>query len=261
MAAAPELLGAHGVPLLGAAALAGAVGLGPVPGHGLGPVPPAVLPVAPHDPPCALQLVPDPPVAAGPDDVRTLAVRYNSAGFRQREYRDMLTLVSEDPWPDFPVRGPRTCRWVLQFMLEHGGTPRGWHQRWKADAKLQQTDAGVALHEVCCFILESMCTYDQLNAPNLASAEHAARQVQLVEERWKDRLIGSAENQDALVDMHLYSGQATRGTICVAPQLQEWISEELRKEFSVAKERRKAREERALTRTPKNEKGEKGGGK
>jgi hypothetical protein len=230
----------------------------------MGPAAPAAIPAAPppaqvlHDAP---HRAPDPPAAAAHDDVRTLPVRYNVAGYRQREFRDMLNLATEDPWPDFPVRGPRTCRWVLQFMLEHGGTPRGWHQRWKADAKLQQTDAGVALHEVCCFILESMCTYDQLNAPNLASGEHAARQVQLVEERWKDRLIGSAENQDAMVDMHLYSGQATRGTICVAPQLQEWISEELRKEFSVAKERRKAREERALTRAPKNDKNDKGGAK
>eukprot|EP00972_Heterocapsa_arctica_P038545 5680289-Heterocapsa_arctica.AAC.1 len=65
----------------------------------------------------------DPPAAVPAEDVRTLPVLYNVAGFRQREFRDMLNLATEDPWPDFPVRGPRTCRWVLQFMLEHGGTP------------------------------------------------------------------------------------------------------------------------------------------
>ena len=88
----------------------------------------------------------------------------------------------------------------------------------------------------------------------------AARQLQLVEERYKDRRPGSFEAQDAESDFHLYAGTATRGTICVAPALSEWIATQLQKEASVAKERRKAREERALAR-PKGKGKDKNQGK
>ena len=48
-------------------------------------------------------------------------------------------------------------------------------------------------------------------------------------------------------ETHLFLGTAeTRGNVCVAPLLQNWIGEELAKEAAAAKERRKAREERAL---------------
>ena len=190
----------------------------------------------------------EPADEVAPDDARTLPVRFDTAGKRTREFRDFCSLMSQDEWEDWPVRGPRTCRWVLSFMLEHGGTPRGWHRQWQAAMRLQATDAGVALHEVCCLFLESLCTYDQLNAPNLAAGEHAARQLQAVEERWKDRAIGSNESLEAQADIALYAGQQTRGNLCICPALAEWISTELRSEAAISKERRKAREERALAR-------------
>ena len=57
-------------------------------------------------------------------------------------------------------------------------------------------------------------------------------------------------------DAHLYLGASSaRGGFCTCPDSQEWIAEELRKESSVAKERRKAREERALLRPKAEPKG------
>ena len=48
-------------------------------------------------------------------------------------------------------------------------------------------------------------------------------------------------------DSHLLLGTSqTRGNVCVSPQLQKWLGEELGKEAMATKERRKAREERAL---------------
>ena len=85
----------------------------------------------------------------------------------------------------------------------------GWHQRWRADTKLTPTDAGVQTHELCCRVLHTMCVYDQINAGNLASAEHCARLLQLVEERWKSRVMGAAD-AEAVQDAHLYAGTATR---------------------------------------------------
>ena len=104
------------------------------------------------------------------------------------------------------------------------------------------------MHEACCQMLQDMLCYDQLNGPDLAVGEHCARQIQLTEERWKERLIPSTDQEG---DSYLYLGRSTRGSLCIAPQLTEWLSEELRKEYAVAKERRKAREERALARPKK----------
>ncbi len=67
----------------------------------------------------------------------------------------------------------------------------------------------------------------------------------MVEERWKSRIAGAVD-AEAVQDAHLYAGPSTRGTLCIHPGLQEWIASELSKEYAVSKERRKAREERAL---------------
>ena len=74
----------------------------------------------------------------------------------------------------------------------------------------------------------------------------------MVEERWKARIYGNAEQSEAMQDSFLYAGAATRGCLCIHPELQSWVAGELSKEYAVAKERRKAREERALLR-PKKE--------
>lgn len=146
-------------------------------------------------------------------------------------------------------------------MLEHGGTPRGWHRRWQADMRLNATDAGVALHAAACLMLEAMCSYDQLNCANLASAEHAARQIQLTQERWKERATGSADAQEMHLEFHVFAGTSTRGHLCICPDLTEWISDELKRESAINKERRKAREERALARSSGGRGRGRGGGR
>ena len=125
----------------------------------------------------------------------------------------------------------------------------GHHAKFRADGRLQLADPGVGEHERCCRMLTSMACYDQLNLPNLASAELLSRSVQVTEERHRDKFVAKGSEMD---DQHLYMGsQLGRGQVCVCPLLQEWVSEELRKESAVLKERRKAREERTLTKPGK----------
>ena len=84
----------------------------------------------------------------------------------------------------------------------------------------------------------------------LAGCEFLARQVQLVEEKWKDRILGKTDGEMAS-EAHLFGGMMTRNTICMCPELSVWIAAELSKESAVLKERRKAREERALAKPAK----------
>ena len=108
-------------------------------------------------------------------------------------------------------------------------------------------------HEGGCRLLETLCCYDQLNAPNIAAAEIAAREIQVAEERYRDKVAGNSEDR---IDSNLARGSdLVRGNLCVMPDLTQWIATELSKEYAVMKERRKAREERTLARPKKGAKG------
>ena len=150
--------------------------------------------------------------------------------------------------------------WCMQHVLESGQTPLGHHQKWKAEVRLSPDDPSLLMHESLCKIWQTMCCYDQLDASNLACAELLTRQLQLIEDKHLDRLDSSSSAGRATgpyQDTHLYLGTtSTRGGVIVCPKLQKWIGEQLAAESLVLKERRKAREERALSR-PNPKKGAK----
>ena len=219
----------------------------PHPGGGLAALAAAIGggPAAP--PPASTTPAPLGGVVTG--DVRTLSVVYDATGERFRDFGESIQHLETVVWPDTPVKGPATVLWVLKFMKTYGGTPTGWHQRWMTATRLQPTDAGVSLHESFSRMLELMICFDQLSVGALASAEFAVRQIQMVEEKWKEKILGAVP--ESMQESHLFSGTPTRGTICVCPDLQEYVSKELAKASSILKERRKAREERTLAKPPK----------
>ena len=148
-------------------------------------------------------------------DFRVLPLGYDRNNFRTREFRDAVERLDEMSFGDFPVQGPRTVAWCARFMLANGGTPRGWHSKWRTEGRLQQHDGGVSMHDACCQVFELSLVYDQLNASNLASSEMLCRQIQLVEERWKDR-FSSGESAESEYNLHLFLGQQSRGNLCIA---------------------------------------------
>lgn len=147
---------------------------------------------------------------------------------------------------DWPAAGPRTVRYVINQMLDHGGSAIGHHQAWRVACKLQPTDAPALEHEAWSKVLQTMMTYDQLDVTNLASAEMAVRALQRIEERHKFKLVSADDAGEGALFMGAPSG-ARVGSI-ISPKLTEWIGTEMQKEALVSKERRKAREERALSR-------------
>ena len=66
----------------------------------------------------------------------------------------------------------------------------------------------------------------------------------MAEERWKDRIAGAGN--EASLDAHLYSGIGGRRNVCICPASRECIAEEVKTKASGLKERREAREERAV---------------
>ena len=141
-------------------------------------------------------------------DARVLPVRYDVTGQRYREFAEVVPLIEDIRWPGSPVNCPATFRWVCRFIKEHGGTPTGWRTKWVGICKLQVADAGVALHEAACRMIELLLCYDQCQGGALETGEFAARQIQLTQEKWRDRVLGR-NGAEATTDQHLYSGMQT----------------------------------------------------
>ena len=142
----------------------------------------------------------------------------------------------------------------MRRMFRFGGTPVAHHHRWLAEVRLDYSAAGVSEHLGWRKFFEQAACYDQLNLGQLAAAELGVRRLQMIAERWKTKLpnsSGSAQGATDLDDSHLLLGTAdTRGNLGVCPQLQIWLGDQLAKEAAASKERRKAREERALAAKP-----------
>ena len=189
------------------------------------------------------------------DDARTLAIIRDNEGVRFSEFREATKKSRPTDFPDWPIAGPRTTKWALDFISEHGGTPLGHHQAWRSACRFQPGDGPVLEHESWSRVLQSMVCYDQLDATNLACGELVARNIQRIEERHKDRAIASEEQSEAALFMGMPQG--SRAGLCISPALNTWAGKQTAEEACVAKERRKAREERALARKP----AKKGGGK
>jgi len=119
-------------------------------------------------------------------------------------------------------------------------------QAWRTACKLQPSDKPAQDHEMLCRILQTMVVYDQLDVANIAAAELVVRGIQRIEEQHKMKLVAAEDAGEA--SLFLGSSGGSRVGTVISPKLSEWIGAEMQKEASIAKERRKAREERALSR-------------
>ena len=185
-------------------------------------------------------------------DARLLRLNRDLTGRRFLDYRQGCDLFHTGRFVDWPVDGPLTVRWVLRHMLAHGGTPLAFFQRFLAETRLDYSASGIAELYGWCKFFEVLVTYDQVDPCRLAACELGARRVQMVCDKWKAKLPANSGSGDLFEDSHLLLGTSdTRGAVCMSPALQSWLGEQLSKEALASKERRKAREERALAAKPK----------
>eukprot|EP00973_Karenia_brevis_P081915 11357407-Karenia_brevis.AAC.1 len=81
--------------------------------------------------------------------------------------------------------------------MENANTPLAHHQKWRSDCKLPLNDNGVIQHEAWCRVLHTLLVYDQIDVHNVAGAELVARQIQLIEHKYADRLPAASEGSDS----------------------------------------------------------------
>ena len=140
----------------------------------------------------------------------------------------------------------------MKFMLNRAGSPTLWHQTWRTLGRLNDNEYQVVFHDALCRIAETAACYDQLDCPTLASVELIYRQIQCIEERLKDKFLPSDPGGANGLEQHLMAGIHSRSQLCICPALSTWLAGEVRQQNAVDKERRKAREERSLTKPPKS---------
>ncbi|CAK0867603.1 unnamed protein product [Prorocentrum cordatum] len=254
-----------------AAAAAAAAPLGVTPGVAALA---AALGAAPPGPAGALPLVPAPaleaaPAAAAPGapapvgDFRVLPRLLSPRGERERRFGETVNALSETPVQGWPVQGPRTLLWCLSFMSTMAGTPTARHQRWLTSTALPDEDEHAKLHETLCRVLDLAVVYDQLQIAEMTSFEIIARQLQLLEERVHEtrspppsgaapkakaaaRGGASAGTSSSPETSYFLGAGVSKANLCISPKLLEYIADQMRAEAAISKERRKAREERAL---------------
>ena len=156
------------------------------------------------------------------DDARVLSVQRDSGGARFRPFRDVVPVLTETAWANWPVSGPRTVVWCAKFIAEVDGHPRARHQRWLHETQLTAADVMVSEHETALRALEMAMTYDQLQVGEIASLELVMRRAQLAEMKHRERTLTKA---GISIDSHVFEEnfylghQEGRGQEAPAPPL------------------------------------------
>jgi hypothetical protein len=183
-------------------------------------------------------------IAPASADARVCPVRFDERGERYRQYSDAVPLLLEPAWHDWPIKGPRTTRWLAKYIKDMGITPKLRTARFLLDAKVPDTDRVKHEHATLMEILEWAMVYDQLDVSALSCFELLSRRVQLLEEAY------AANPKAPRFDGGEYFQGLGRRNAAVDPALTQYVAQQLQSDAMIQKERRKAREEAALAAKP-----------
>mmetsp|Transcript_116249 Transcript_116249/g.369925 ORF Transcript_116249/g.369925 Transcript_116249/m.369925 type:complete len:436 (-) Transcript_116249:89-1396(-) len=190
-------------------------------------------------------------------DARILPVKFDAQGERYRVFQEAVSMMSADELPGgFGLEGPRTLLPLLKSFVQQGGSPELSHMEWKRNSAVPSGDRAVYEDEALCLALQFLSTIDQINVPNLKGCELMGRRIQLIREAC--RISPSAPDFSA--SDHFMGWGRRRGGGAAQQSLTSYVADQLRTEASIAKESRKAREEKNLRAHRPNSKG-KGKGK
>ena len=184
------------------------------------------------------------------DEARLLPIRLSPAGERHRSWTSVADDSRIENFADWPVLGPRSVPWCLAFLKKEGRNLELHHERFKAVAKLEASSWGVAEHKEICAYLTHLCCYDQVDPSNLAAAEAMFRRLQTIEYSYVEKvrqLEANAGGGSRLTgeEQAIFGGlQQSDASLMIAPELLDHARAEAERSASLAKNLRKAREER-----------------
>ena len=188
-------------------------------------------------------------------DARVLPPKFDSDGSRYRDFQDAVLACKESHFEDWVVPGPRSAPWVNRFLSKRSGA-MAHDSKWAHETKLPPENADRQLHNFISKLYTTALEYDQYDTTNSATFELMLRELQVIEERHKDKLlVGGADHLDRQQEYNILMNTTGDSAHCMCPALKEYLASEVGKQMVIDKERRKAREERELARTRKPPKG------
>ena len=173
-------------------------------------------------------------------DLRTLPICFDSQGNRHRNFSEAVCLMVEDKLPGGDLNGIEGPKTVLPIALSAKAKGRSFRtdcDAWIVEANIPAGDRSRYEAEVITEALTCLVEIDQLNAPNLASAEILARRWQLIKEA--HRLCPSNPDYSS---SDFFMGWKHR-KVGVAQDLSKFVADQVKDETARMKELRKGREE------------------
>ena len=198
---------------------------------------------------------------AGLNDPRTLGLVLDMMGRPETTLKDAAQLSIEKKM-GWTLSGPRTAKWCISYLVVENMGLEGHHERFRQVCRLDASNWGVSEHFNLSMVIKTAVLNDQLNPFNLLSLEILFRRLQTIEysysEKAREAESKAAGGRLSLEEQTVFGG-VTRlaSTLMICPDLLDYVKAETEKEASLAKNLRKAREERELAR---RKKGPKGGG-
>ena len=184
-------------------------------------------------------------------DARVLTVSFDAGGMRFKDFRTAALACVESTFDDWIIPGPRSAPWVIKYLANHNGAV-ACDTKLSHEVKLAADHHDRFAHTFLCKIISILLTYDQLDCFNIAGFELLVRELQVIEERHKDRLGGgSHDTVDRRNEYEILMGTTMDASHCMMPALRQYLASEVGKQMMIDKERRKAREERELSRKTK----------
>ena len=161
--------------------------------------------------------------------------------------------------------GPRTAKWCLNYLAVEGLGFEGHHERVRQVCRVDTSAWGIQEHFQVSMALRQLVLVDQLDCCNLLSAELQFRRLQTVEfsyaEKAREGESRSIGGKLSLEEQTSFGGVTRQfSTLMVCPSLLEHVKSETEREASLAKNLRKAREEREASRKAAAKKKPHGGG-
>lgn len=105
--------------------------------------------------------------SALPTDIRLIGGAPTPKDRPWLSFAEAVRRMSTTDFPDWQVRGPRTCKCILDAIALQGYTPLQRHFWWRQIQGLSASDVGVDDHSFLSDILETAATTDGLNEGKL----------------------------------------------------------------------------------------------
>ena len=177
-------------------------------------------------------------------------------GKRQRLWPEACADSSEVALADWPIKGPRTTSWCLQWLNQQPGGPIEHHHLWRRTGNLTTSDFGVTEHEIIMESLKFAVTVDQLNVCNSAAFETLLRRAQTIEYAHQEKMRDVPTNKGGqgggknlgsgatltVEEQEAFAGASRPGVSMVCPRLLDHVKEDIARTSELMKSMLKARE-------------------